>query len=101
MGGPQDAVQGLSNAEAADAPADAHPQAHRRISKSEGVNAVRDLPIIFPISLAVLLAALLFTSAYAVSANAVADGAALGANAAASADNTLFEKGALLVCPFH
>ena len=58
---------------------------------------MRDLPIIFPISLAVLLAALLFTSAYAVSANAVADGAAL----AASADNTLFEKGALLVCPFH
>lgn len=61
---------------------------------------MRDLPIIFPISLAILLAALLFTSAYAVSANAVSDGAALGASASAS-DNTLFERGALLVCPFH
>ena len=62
---------------------------------------MRDLPIIFPISLAILLAALLFTSAYAVSANAVSDGAALGASAASASDNTLFERGALLVCPFH
>ena len=55
---------------------------------------MRDLPIIFPISLAILLAAMLFTSAYAISANAVAD-------PAAPVENSVFERGALLVCPFH
>ena len=60
---------------------------------------MRDLPAIFPISLAVLLAALIFMSAYAVSANAVADDANGGG--AASAERGVFEKSALLVCPFH
>ena len=59
---------------------------------------MRDLPAIFPISLAVLLAALIFMSAYAVSANAVADA---GGGGAASAERSVFEKSALLVCPFH
>ena len=59
---------------------------------------MRDLPVIFPISLAILLAALLFMSAYAISADAMSDAASAGA---ASADNSVFQKGALLVCPFH
>lgn len=61
---------------------------------------MRDLPIIFPISLAVLLAALLFASAYAVSANAVSDQSAAGVSRSAG-ENSVFERGALLVCPFH
>ena len=37
---------------------------------------MRDIPIVFPIALAIIVAMLLFTSAYAVSANAVANNAA-------------------------
>lgn len=59
---------------------------------------MRDLPIIFPISLAILLAAMLFTSAYAISANAVSERPAASASAS---ENSVFERGALLVCPFH
>ena len=33
---------------------------------------MRDIPIVFPIALAIIVAMLLFTSAYAVSASAVA-----------------------------
>lgn len=64
------------------------------------MSAMRDLPIIFPISLAVLLAVMLFTSAYAISANAVSDQSAAGVSRSAD-DNSVFERGALLVCPFH
>ncbi len=58
---------------------------------------MRDLPIIFPISLAILLAAMLFTSAYAISANAASE----RPGAASASENSVFERGALLVCPFH
>ena len=37
---------------------------------------MRDIPIVFPIALAIIVAMLLFTSAYAVSANAVASNSA-------------------------
>ncbi len=37
---------------------------------------MRDIPIVFPLALAVIIAMLLFTSAYAVSANAVANNSA-------------------------
>ena len=37
---------------------------------------MRDIPIVFPIALAIIVAMLLFTSAYAVSANAVAGNSA-------------------------
>lgn len=60
---------------------------------------MRDLPVIFPISLAILLAAMLFASAYAISANAVSDQAA--ASSLSAGGNSVFERGALLVCPFH
>lgn len=65
------------------------------------MSAMRDLPIIFPISLAVLLAVMLFTSAYAISANAVSDQSAAAGVSRSADDNSVFERGALLVCPFH
>ena len=37
---------------------------------------MRDIPIVFPIALAIIVAMLLFTSAYAVSANAVTNNSA-------------------------
>ena len=40
---------------------------------------MRDIPIVFPIALAIIVAMLLFTSAYAVSANAVANNPSYGA----------------------
>lgn len=39
---------------------------------------MRDIPIVFPIALAIIVAMLLFTSAYAVSANAVANNPSYG-----------------------
>ena len=44
--------------------------------RGRGVTEVRDIPIVFPIALAIIVAMLLFTSVYAVSANAVAGNAA-------------------------
>ncbi len=61
---------------------------------------MRDLPIIFPISLAVLIIALFFMGAYAVSAGAVEERQAYGIERQVS-DDSLFQKGALFVCPFH
>ena len=43
---------------------------------------MRDIPIVFPIALAIIVAMLLFTSAYAVSANAVAGNAAYSSQVA-------------------
>lgn len=62
---------------------------------------MRDLPIIFPISLVVLLIVLFFTGAYAVSAGAAADQQNYVSIGESTDDNNLFEKGALFVCPFH
>ena len=42
------------------------------LDTGERVTEVRDIPIVFPIALAIIVVMLLFTSAYAVSANAVA-----------------------------
>ena len=75
---------------------------------------MRDIPIIFPISLAVIVALLLFTSAYAISANAVEGESAysstfapagvvvpLDKNGGDSAGYSWYEKTALFVCPLH
>ncbi len=71
---------------------------------------MRDIPIVFPISLAIIVAMLIFTSAYAVSANAVAGqgvySAAISPGAVAerterAEDYQWFERAALLVCPLH
>ncbi len=65
---------------------------------------MRDLPIVFPISLAVILIMMFFTGAYAISAGAVDDRTLYSATAGverSAADDAWFEKGALFVCPFH
>ena len=79
---------------------------------------MRDIPIIFPISLAVIVALLLFTSAYAISANAVEGESPYsstfapagvvvpldqngGDSTGDSAGYSWYEKTALFVCPLH
>ena len=79
---------------------------------------MRDLPIVFPISLAIIVAMLLFTTAYAVSANAAAGQpiysstlSPAGIVAPNSPDGTAssdddrgygwYEKAAFFVCPLH
>jgi len=78
---------------------------------------MRDIPLIFPISLAVIVLMLIFTSAYAISANAVAgepiysstispSGMLIpadqsGASSSGASGYTWVEKTAFLVCPLH
>ena len=63
---------------------------------------MRDLPKIFPISLAVLLIMVFFMGAYVISAQAAYDAAQPAAQyAEAAPDNNFVETGAFLVCPFH
>ncbi len=77
---------------------------------------MRDIPIVFPVSLAIILAMLVFTGAYAISANAVEGGgvystpsgsvvtvstAAGGANDAAGGEYNWYQQAALFVCPLH
>ena len=70
---------------------------------------MRDLPIIFPISLAIILILVFFTGAYAISAGAVPEQPVYtstpGSGGAPTGDettqNSWFEQGAIFVCPFH
>ena len=76
---------------------------------------MRDIPIVFPISLAIILAMLVFTGAYAISADAVDGGGmyatpagsvvsvdtAAGANDAADGGYDWYQQAALFVCPLH
>ena len=79
---------------------------------------MRDLPIVFPLSLAIIVAMLIFTSAYAVSSNAVGGGpiysgamtpagiatqnvqGSTAASDEAGAYNW-YQQAALFVCPLH
>ena len=67
---------------------------------------MRDIPIVFPISLAIILAMLVFTGAYAISADAVAGsgvystpaGSAMPVDALASdGEYTWYQEAALFV----
>ena len=68
---------------------------------------MRELPIVFPISLAIIVLLLLFTSAYAISSNTYANEQmyastlASGGSAEQSPDRTVFQKAAFAVCPLH
>ena len=68
---------------------------------------MRELPIVFPISLAVIVLLLLFTSAYAISSSAYANeqtyAAAIGSGGSVenAPDRTVFQKAAFAVCPLH
>ena len=71
---------------------------------------MRELPIVFPISLAIIVLLLLFTSAYAISSNTVANeqlyasnltSGNFGANTERTPDRAWFQKAAFVVCPLH
>ena len=78
---------------------------------------MRDIPIVFPIALAIIVAMLLFTSAYAVSANAVATNSAYSSQMSpsgfvvpaqqgntssdGSSDYNWYQKTAFFICPLH
>ncbi len=78
---------------------------------------MRDIPIVFPIALAIIVAMLLFTSAYAVSANAVASSSTYSSQLSPSGfavptqqgnvvsdesgDYNWYEKTAFFICPLH
>ncbi len=71
---------------------------------------MREIPIVFPVSLAIIVLLLLFTSAYAISSDAVANermyGASLtpggfGGNSEQAPDRQWFQKAAFVVCPLH
>ena len=77
---------------------------------------MRDIPIVFPVSLAIILAMLVFTGAYAISASAVEGGGvystpsgsvvtvstvAGGANEASGGEYNWYQQAALFVCPLH
>ena len=77
---------------------------------------MRDIPIVFPISLAIILAMLVFTGAYAISADAVDGGGVYStpagsvltvnappsaANGAADGEYNWYQQAALFVCPLH
>ena len=71
---------------------------------------MRELPIIFPISLAIIVLLLLFTSAYAISSNTAANeqlyasnlaSGSFSRNAEQAPDRAWFQKAAFAVCPLH
>ena len=68
---------------------------------------MRELPIVFPISLAIIVLLLLFTSAYAISSNTYASEQMYASTLTSSGsveqapDRTVFQKAAFAVCPLH
>ncbi len=71
---------------------------------------MRELPIVFPISLAIIVLMLLFTSAYAISSSAAASeqmyastltSGGLGGNVEQAPNRTWYQKTAFAVCPLH
>ena len=74
---------------------------------------MRDIPIVFPISLAIIVVMLFFTGAYAISANAVEGGGVYStpAGSALPVEQTTrdtgggeydwYQQAALFVCPLH
>ncbi len=67
---------------------------------------MRDLPIIFPISFAILIIMIFFTGAYAIAEDAAADRAVATSSSVTGAETQEGEEqwvdsAALFVCPFH
>ena len=69
---------------------------------------MRELPIVFPISLAIIVLLLLFTSAYAISANTAANERMYSASLAQTGfrevseqDRQWYQQAAFIVCPLH
>ena len=63
----------------------------------------RDVPLVFPISLAIILVMLFFTGAYAIAENALEDERVSGQveTALGSEDREWVESAAIFVCPLH
>jgi hypothetical protein len=74
---------------------------------------MRELPIVFPISLAVILIAIFFTAAYAISEDALSETspayasthepliASSGAASDSAAETDWYQQAAIFVCPLH
>ncbi|HAL48890.1 MAG: hypothetical protein FI707_13490 [SAR202 cluster bacterium] len=74
---------------------------------------MRDLPIVFPISLVVILIAIFFTAAYAISEDALSEAspayastlespiASTDAPKDSAADTDWYQQAAIFVCPLH
>lgn len=69
---------------------------------------MREIPIVFPISLAIIVLLLVFTSAYAISSSAYASeqqaySATLssGGSVENAPDRSFYQKAAFAVCPLH
>jgi hypothetical protein len=71
---------------------------------------LKDIPIIFPIALVVIIIATFFTGAYAIAEGAVRDGgsnpaqqhpAGTASDGDASVDHDWYQDAAILVCPLH
>ena len=62
----------------------------------------RDVPLVFPISLTIVLVMLFFTGAYAISENALEGERVSGqVEAAGLEDREWVENAAIFVCPLH
>ena len=70
---------------------------------------MKDIPIIFPIALVVIIIATFFIGAYAIAEGAVRDstgsaqqlGAGSASDGGASPDHDWYQNAAILVCPLH
>ena len=62
---------------------------------------MKDIPLIFPLSLLVIVLLSVFTGAYAISENALETQPAATASYSGDADTQWFEKGAIWICPLH
>lgn len=71
---------------------------------------MRELPIVFPISLGIIVLLLVFTSAYAISSNTYANEQTYAANitsgnfggsAEQAPERAFYQQAAFAVCPLH
>lgn len=63
---------------------------------------MKEIPLIFPLSLLVIILLSVFTGAYAISENALdTQTTAAGTIVQEEADTQWFEKGAIWLCPLH
>ena len=64
---------------------------------------MKDIPIVFPLSLLVIILLSFFSGAYAISENALSDqpAAIVAAAEQGETDHQWFERGAIWACPLH
>ncbi len=62
---------------------------------------MKDLPLIFPLSLLVIVLLSVFTGAYAIAENALDTQTTAAGTVVQEADIQWFEKGSIWLCPLH